>query len=62
MSNLRLSLVGLVSKNAGGWRLITHLSYPIWLDVNEYIKGKFIHVKYPSVDDAVSFIALKTYM
>ena len=37
ISNLRCSPIGVVPKKTGGWRLITHLSYPPSNSVNDYI-------------------------
>jgi hypothetical protein len=37
ISTLRTSPIGIVPKHDGGWRLITHLSYPPGQGVNSFI-------------------------
>lgn len=56
ISNLRCSPIGLVEKKTGGFRLITHLSHPPGLSVNEHIDDSFASVKYSNFDNAVSMI------
>lgn len=56
VSNLRCSPIGLVPKKTGGYRLITHLSYPSGSSVNDGIDPAFASVKYSSFDNAVNMI------
>ena len=42
------------SKKTSGWRLITHLSYPTFGSVNDFIDEKFTSVQYSLFDNAVS--------
>ena len=44
--NLRCSPKGLVPKKTGGFRLITHLSYPHGSSVNDFIDPMFAAVRY----------------
>ena len=46
ISNLRCSPIGLVPKKTGGFRLITHLSYPAGSSVND------------GIDDALASVAI----
>jgi len=46
ISNLRCSPIGIVPKKTGGFRLITHLSYPIGQGINSYIDPYFSTVQY----------------
>jgi hypothetical protein len=41
ISNLRCSPIGVIPKKTLGWRLITHLSYPTFGNVNDFIDEKF---------------------
>lgn len=54
--NLRCSSIGLVPKKTGGFRLITHLSYPSDNSVNHFIDEKFTSVNYSSFDNVVSLV------
>ena len=56
ISNLRCSPIGLVPKKTGGFRLITHLSYPRGSSVNDFIDSSFAEVRYSNFDNAVSMI------
>ena len=56
ISNLRCSPIGIVPKKSGGFRLITHLSYPPQNSVNDFIDEKFTKVHYSSFDNAVSIV------
>ena len=56
ISYVRCSPIGLVAKKAGGYRLITHLSHPPGLSVNEHIDDAFASVKYSNFDNAVTMI------
>lgn len=58
ISNLRCSPIGIVPKKTGGFRLITHLSYPPKLSVNDFVDEKFTSVKYSSFDNAIDMIKL----
>lgn len=54
--NLRCSPIGLVPKKTGGFRLITHLSYPAGSSVNDGIDDALASVKYSNFDNAVAMI------
>jgi hypothetical protein len=56
ISNLRCSPIGVIPKKTSGWRLITHLSYPPFGSVNDFIDGKFTSVQYSLFDNAVSIV------
>lgn len=56
ISNLRVNPVGLVPKQTGGWRLITHLSYPPGLSVNDYIDPAICAVHYSKFDNAIEMV------
>ena len=56
ISFMRCSQIGLVPKKMGGYRLITHLSYPPGLSVNEHIDDIYASVRYSSFDNAVNII------
>ena len=56
ISFMRCSPIGLVPKKMGGYRLITHLSYPPGLSVNEHIDDIYASVRYSSFDNAVNMI------
>ena len=56
MSNLRCSPIGLVPKKSGGYRLITHLSYPPLISVNDFIDPKLTSVQYSSFDNVLDII------
>lgn len=57
ISTLRVSPIGLVPKNSGGWRLITHLSYPSQGSVNDFIDPDVATVKYSSFDKVVEMVS-----
>ena len=58
ISTLRISPIGLVEKpDNGGWRLITHLSFPSGNSVNDFIDEEFCKVKYSSFDNVVEMIS-----
>ena len=57
ISTLRISPIGVVAKNDGGWRLITHLSYPLNWSVNDFIDPEICKVKYSSFDKVVGMIS-----
>ena len=46
ISNLRCSPIGVIPKKTSGWPLITHLSYPTFGSVNDFIDEKFTSVQY----------------
>ena len=56
ISNLRCSAISIVPKKTGGFRLITHLSFPTNFSVNDYADEKFTSVKYSSFDNAINMI------
>ena len=56
ISTLRISPIGLVPKQDGGWRLITHLSYPPENSINHYIDPDLCKVKYSSLDNVLGVI------
>ena len=56
ISNLRCSPIGIIPKKTGGWRLITHLSYPPMNSVNHFIDEKFTAVQYSSFDNIISIV------
>ena len=56
ISNLRCSPIGLVPKKTGGFRLITHLSYPAGSSVNDGIDDALASVRYSNFDNAVAII------
>lgn len=56
ISNLRCSPIGLVPKKTGGFRLITHLSFPPGNSVNTYIDPVHSSVQYSPFDHAISLI------
>jgi len=56
ISTLRVSPIGLVPKSSGGWRLITHLSYPENYSVNDFIDPQICGVKYLSFDKVVDMV------
>lgn len=57
ISTLRISPIGLVEKSDGGWRLITHLSFPEGNSVNDFIHENFCKVKYSSFDKVLEMIS-----
>ena len=56
LKNLHVSPVGLVPKTDGGWRLITHLSFPLGTSINDGIDVKFCSVQYTSFDKVTDMI------
>lgn len=56
IATLRVNPVGLVPKNTGGFRLITHLSFPNALSVNDFISEEYCHVQYSKFDNAVAIL------
>ncbi|VDI45293.1 Hypothetical predicted protein [Mytilus galloprovincialis] len=67
ISTLRISPIGVVSKNDGGWRLITHLSYPLNWSVNDFIdpeicKGQHIEGEHNAIADALSRFQEQRFM
>ncbi|XP_033738793.1 uncharacterized protein LOC117326238 isoform X1 [Pecten maximus] len=55
-SNLRISPIGLVPKKSGGWRMITNLSYPKDLSVNDFINPDLATTSYTSFDKAIEMV------
>jgi hypothetical protein len=56
ISNLRCSPIGVIPKKTSGWRLITHLSFPTFGSVNDFIGEKFTSVQYSLFDNVVSIV------
>ena len=46
--------LGVVPKQDGSWRVITHLSAPEGLSINDYIDPKAVTLQYTTVDEAIS--------
>ena len=57
LANIHLSPVGLVPKSDGGWRMITHLSYPKSSGINSFIDPDLCAVHYASFDGVIDMIA-----
>lgn len=58
ISNLQVSPVGVVLKSDGkSWRLITHLSFPEGVGVNNFIDPDLCSVRYTSFDKVVEMIS-----
>lgn len=57
ISTLRTSPIGVVPKKDGGWRLITHLSYPHGNSVNDYIDPEDCTVHYASFDQVIEMVS-----
>lgn len=57
MPNLHVSPIGVVPKADGGWRMITHLSYPPSFSINEHKDPQFTTVTYTSFDTVVQTIS-----
>jgi hypothetical protein len=55
-SNLRINPVGLIPKNSGDMRLITHLSYPYGTSVNDFIDKDLSSVQYSKFDNIIDII------
>lgn len=58
LHNLHVSPIGVVPKADGGWRMITHLSYPPSNSINHHIDPVHTSVKYTSFDTVVQTISL----
>ena len=56
ISNLRVSPIGLIPKKSGGFRLITHMSYPYLESVNDFIDPELSKVQYSDFDNAVKMV------
>lgn len=56
MSNLKVSPIGVVPKSDGGWRLITHFSYPRGVSINDGIGPDLCSVQYTSFDTVMDII------
>jgi len=56
ISKLQISPIGLVPKSDGGWRLITHLSYPNDHGINQFIDPVHCTVKYSSFDNVINML------
>ena len=57
LANLHISPIGLVPKADGGWRMITHLSYPKSKGVNHFIDSSACTVHYSSFDNVIDMIS-----
>ena len=55
--NLRLSLISLIEKKSGGYRLIHNLSYPFGDSVNSHIDQENSTVQYTSFDKVLETIS-----
>ena len=56
--NTHISPIGIIPKASGGWRMITHLSYPSSLSINDFIDPDLCSVKYTSFDQVIEMISL----
>ena len=56
--NTHISPIGIIPKASGGWRMITHLSYPPSLSINDFIDPDLCSVKYTSFDQVIEMISL----
>ncbi|XP_056008909.1 uncharacterized protein LOC130051257 [Ostrea edulis] len=54
--NFRCNPIGVLPKKDGGWRLISNLSAPVGISVNEHIDPILCSVHYASFDQAISLI------
>ena len=50
LNNFKISPVGLIPKTDGSWRLISHLSYPPGISVNDGIDDNLCSVTYTTFD------------
>lgn len=57
ISTLGISPIELVEKPDNGWRLITHLSFPVNYSVNDFIDDEYCKVNYSSFDDVLEMIS-----
>lgn len=57
MPDLHVTPIGVVPKADGGWRMITHLSYPPSASINDHIDPQFTSVTYTSFDTVVQTIS-----
>jgi len=57
ISNLRVSPIGLTTKDDGSWRLTTHLSFPPYNSINDHIDPDLRRVVYSSLDKIVEMIS-----
>lgn len=58
MPNIHISRICLIPKSSGGWRMITHLSYPPSQGNNFFIDPSTCTVKYTAFDTVVEMIAM----
>lgn len=56
LANFKICPVGLVPKQDGSWRLITHLSYPKDFSINDGMDAAFTSVTYTSFDKVVDMV------
>ncbi|KAK3097748.1 hypothetical protein FSP39_012785, partial [Pinctada imbricata] len=52
-----VSPIRIIPKSSGGWRMITHLSYPPSQSINDFIDPELCTVRYTSFDTVVEMIA-----
>ena len=52
-SPFHCSGLGVVPKQDGSWRVITHLSAPYGLSINEFIDPESVTLRYTTIDNAV---------
>jgi hypothetical protein len=52
----RVSLIGLVPKKDGNFRMIHNLPHPMHNSVNDFIDSEFCSVRYANIDDAVKLV------
>ncbi|XP_033733376.1 uncharacterized protein LOC117322521 isoform X1 [Pecten maximus] len=57
IANFHISPIGVVSKSDGGWRMITHLSFPPSESINDFINPELCSVNYTSFDTVVEMIS-----
>lgn len=57
LRNLHVSPIGVIPKADGGWRMITHLSYPPSNSINSHIDPVHTTVKYTSFDTVIHTIS-----
>ena len=56
MSNFHVSPIGVIPKSDGGWRLITHLSYPAGSSINDGIDDELCSVEYTKFDKVADMV------
>ena len=56
MSNFHVLPIGVIPKSDGGWRLITHLSYPAGSSINDGIDDELCSVEYTKFDKVADMV------